>query len=399
MEGWMARVLTRSAAVAGLAALCLSNPASVSAATVNLGQLAGPRPHATHSPDPGQQNFLSSVQTLTARDAWAVGDYCKARCETTGALHTLVLHWNGTRWVRVPSPSPGTDDTLGSVSGSSPADVWAVGQTVPRRGFPGPLVLRWNGRKWVRAGFTKFGTTVDVDLNAVSARSARDAWIVGFTNDPFTGVTKSLAVHWNGRAWRAVPVPRPGNPSLLNDVSVVSGKDAWAVGSYCAAHCRGTRSVSHGMIVRWNGSKWSAMRVPVKTTDILDIAALSATDAWATGELQTGHSFVTVILHWNGKRWSSVRSVAAVMPQELAFGAKDDGWGAANDVSIRWNGIGWRKVTIPGPLTSTFVGASAAGPSDVWVVGFYCPPDRCGGPSAVIDTVTMHWNGRSWTRK
>lgn len=153
------------------------------------------------------------------------------------------------------------------------------------------------------------------------------------------------------------------------------------------------------MILHWNGRKWSATRVPVKTSHIQDIVALSASDAWATGDFEAGHSLVTVILHWNGKRWSSVRSVPGVVPQALAFGAKDDGWGAASDVSMRWNGIKWRQVTVPGPETSTFAGASAAGPSDVWMVGFFCPPARCAGTSDVIDTLAMRWNGRSWTRK
>lgn len=385
----MIPALTRSAAAAGLAALSWCLPANVTAATVQ----------ARFSPNPGQQNFLASVQTLTARDAWAVGSYCKASCLISSPQRTLVLHWNGTRWVRVPSPNPGMEDTLASVSGSSPADVWAVGQTVKRNGFPGPLVLRWNGRKWVRAGFRSFGAEVNVDLNAVSARSRRDAWIVGFTNDPSNGVTKSVAARWNGSSWRVVPVPRPGNPSFLDDVSVVSVKDAWAVGNYCAARCGRTGEISHGMIVHWNGRKWSTVRVPVKTTDIGDVTALSATDAWATGDFQSGHSFVTVILHWNGKRWSSVRGVPRVVPQALAFGAQDDGWGAAGRVSIRWNGTRWHRVTIPGPLTISFAGASAAGRSDVWIVGDYCPPARCSGTSDVTDTLTMHWNGRSWTRK
>ena len=235
----MARVLTRSAAVAGLAALSLCIPASVTATAADLSPLASPRLQARFSPDPGQQNYLLSVQTLTARDAWAVGSYCKAHCETTVTQHTLVLHWNGIRWTHVPSPSPGFDDTLTSVSGSSPADVWAVGQYLLKRGNPGPLVLRWNGRRWVRRRFRVFGTGKDVDLLAVSVRSFRDAWIVGFTSDPFTNVTKAVAARWNGSAWRAVPVPQLGNPSILTDVSVVSAKNAWAVGTYCATGCRG----------------------------------------------------------------------------------------------------------------------------------------------------------------
>ena len=395
----MTRVLTRSAAVAGLAAVSLCIPASVTSAAVGVRPPVSPRPQARYSPDPGQQNFLSSVQTFTARDAWAVGDYCKARCETSPTLLTLALHWNGTRWAQAPSPNPGTEDTLASVSGSSPADVWAVGQYVRRNGFPGALVLRWNGRTWARARFTAFGTADGVDLSAVSARSARDAWIVGFESDPNTGATKAVAARWNGSAWRSVSLPRPGSPSFLLGVSVLSADDAWAVGEYCAARCGLVGEVRHGMILRWNGRKWSAMRLPVQSTGIQDIAALSATDAWATGHLNVGHSSRAVILHWNGKRWSSVRGVPGVEPQALAFGAKDDGWGAFADVSIRWNGTRWRQVTIPGPESSSFAGASAAGPSDVWVVGSYCPPAGCTVRSAVIDTVAMHWNGRSWTQK
>lgn len=387
----MTGILTRSATVAGLAALSLWLPASATSAV-------GLRPLT--SPDPGQQNFLVSVQTLTGRDAWAVGSYCPARCETSPEQRTLTLHWNGTRWVRVPSPNPGNlDDTLGSVSGSSPANVWAVGQTDSLRGLPGPLVLRWNGRKWVRTAFRAFGTADSVDLSAVSVRSARDAWIVGFDSDPNTGVTRAAAAYWNGSKWRSVPVPRPGNPSFLSDVSVVSVKDAWAVGTFCAARCGRTGEVRHGMIVHWNGRKWFAARVPVPSTDIAAITALSANDAWAAGDVQSGRSIVTVLLHWNGKRWSSVSSAPGIVPEALAFGAKGDGWGAANDASIRWNGVKWRQVSIPGPITSNFAGASAAGPSDVWFVGYYCPPARCAGPTGVIDTVAMHWNGLSWTQK
>lgn len=88
-----------------------------------------------------------------------------------------------------------------------------------------------------------------------------------------------------------------------------------------------------------------------------------------------------------------------VAPQALAFGTKDDGWGADGHVSMRWNGVRWRRVTIPSPLTGIFAGASAADPSDVWFVGFYCVPGRCSGPKPLMNTLTMHWNGRSWSRK
>lgn len=383
----MTRFIARSAVAAGLAAMALCISAS-----------ASPRLPARSSPDPGQQNILVSVRTLTATDAWAVGSYCKGACLTQAPERTLVLHWNGTKWVQTPSPNPSFDDTLASVSGSSPTDVWAVGQTVPLTGNLGPLVLRWSGRKWVSARFNAFAATRNITLTAVSARSARDAWIVGFESPAGGGPATAVTARWNGRAWRAVPVPRLKS-SFLFDVSASSARNAWAVGISCAARCGRPGEVDQGVMLHWNGRKWSSTQVPVKSTEIQHIVALSATDAWATGNFQTAHSFVTVILHWNGKRWSSVRGVPGVSPQALAFGAKNDGWGTDGFESMRWNGVRWRRVTIPGPLTSIFAGASAAGPSDVWAVGYACPLGHCSGPSETIATVTMHWNGRSWTRK
>src|SRR5579859_1661780 len=324
----MRRVFIRSTAVAALAALSLCVAASASV-----------RSQPRFSPNPGQQNFLSSVQAITAGDAWAVGAYCKAHCATSPLEHTLALRWNGTRWVEVPSPNPAPDDALNSVSGSSPADVWAVGQYAPNHSLPSGLVLRWNGRKLVRARFAAFGTADVVNLSAVSTRSPRDAWIVGYESDPNGGATNAVAAHWNGQAWRAVPVPQPGHPAFLGDVSVVSARDAWAVGDYCASRCGRSGEVRRGMILHWNGRKWAVTRLPVKSSDINDITASSATGVWALGELDAHPISISVILHWNGKRWSSVPSVPGVVPQALAFGARNDGWGVFTDTSIRWNGV------------------------------------------------------------
>jgi hypothetical protein len=55
------------------------------------------------SPSPGPLgSFLDAVTATSANNVWAVGDY-----ETSGPIiHTLILHWNGKAWTRVPSPSP-----------------------------------------------------------------------------------------------------------------------------------------------------------------------------------------------------------------------------------------------------------------------------------------------------
>jgi hypothetical protein len=58
---------------------------------------------------------VSAVAATSVRNAWAVG----------GGFRTVILHWNGTAWKRVPSPS--LTGSLSSVAAISSGDAWAVG--------------------------------------------------------------------------------------------------------------------------------------------------------------------------------------------------------------------------------------------------------------------------------
>jgi hypothetical protein len=52
---------------------------------------------------------------------WAVGG--------TGS-GTLILHWDGAHWTRLPSPNIGASDGLNAVAASSASNIWAVGQFI-----------------------------------------------------------------------------------------------------------------------------------------------------------------------------------------------------------------------------------------------------------------------------
>jgi hypothetical protein len=114
------------------------------------------------SPNPAGNANLNSVSTGPGGTAWAVGYYCAPRCiksnvtyETVPLLgHTLILRWNGTAWVRVPSPSPGHADALFAVAAGDDGSAWAAGMTCTS--YCGTsaatyqtLILRWNGTAWV----------------------------------------------------------------------------------------------------------------------------------------------------------------------------------------------------------------------------------------------------------
>jgi hypothetical protein len=59
------------------------------------------------------------------------------------AQNTLILHWNGTTWAQVPSPSPGdSSNTLWGVAATSASNAWAVGDAASSSGPDQALALR-----------------------------------------------------------------------------------------------------------------------------------------------------------------------------------------------------------------------------------------------------------------
>src|SRR5438093_1432772 len=72
-----------------------------------------------------------------SNDVWAVGSGCG----------TITMHWDGSSWTRVPSPSPGDLHPLFGVAAVATNDVWAVGwqQT---NSVDTTLIEHWNGIAW-----------------------------------------------------------------------------------------------------------------------------------------------------------------------------------------------------------------------------------------------------------
>src|SRR5579859_6198044 len=105
----------RSLAVALFAALILAAPADRADA------LPGNHPVVSLPAIRGQ---VYSVAAVSANSVWAVGN------TLSSPMRTLIVHWNGSAWTRVASPSPCAthDCTLNAVAASSARNAWAVGE-------------------------------------------------------------------------------------------------------------------------------------------------------------------------------------------------------------------------------------------------------------------------------
>jgi hypothetical protein len=212
----------------------------------------------------------------------------------------LAFHWNGTAWSQVPLPHPSRYELL-AVKALSATDAWAVGD-----GETGVMVLHWNGTAWSRAATP--GIPGSAALEAVTALSPTDAWAVG---DVFTSTgDQSLVLHWDGTNWTRQRSPSPGGTgtsdfSKLFGVSVLSARNAWAVGSY--GQFTAKFRVGKPLALHWDGTSWTQVASPFfgQDSQLDSVQALSPTDAWAVGGLlrRTTPSS-TVILHWNGTAWT-----------------------------------------------------------------------------------------------
>ncbi len=405
MSRWRRTVFSGAALAAVLGGL-----AAVPAGQVAQAAQAAPAAQAPSGPDRAVPSAGSSrrgqtggafyaVSALSPDDAWAAGLYCRDGCHDLG---TLVSHWNGTAWSRVKSPSPAAgENVLAGVSAVSPADAWAAGYfcTIGCHD-QGTLILHWNGTAWSRVSSPSPGGSRD-SLSGVSAVSPADAWAAGFYCPKGCRTQDTLILHWNGKAWSSQAAPNPGRLATLSSVSAVSPADAWAAGSYCpASSCDRVDT----LLLHWNGAAWSKVASPDSGSpdnSLTGVNARSADDAWAVGNrcIDTSTVCRTLILRWNGSAWTRVKSPDPGPQWNVLAGvtaiSPDDAWAVGDYCStvtpchqrilmLHWNGTDWSQVRIPiGIGTNALNGVDATAPDDAWAVG---------GP------VVLHWNGKAWSK-
>jgi hypothetical protein len=261
-------------------------------------------------------------------------------------------------WTIVPSPNPDNAlNKLNAVTARSASDAWAVGQfgETAEEDENGGLALHWNGTAWTAVA-TPNPQLRNEELNGVSGASAGDVWAVGGISTTANNLPRlPWAIHWDGTRWSEVAVPsgplgtgRGG----LRGVAAISATNAWAVG----------RARSTAVLVEhWNGSAWSVTPTPAVNIGLNAVSAVSASNVWAVGDatLNADGTHSALIMHFDGAAWTV----------------------AANQVSV--------------PADSSHHGLKAIaslGANDIWAVGTVA--DRL----SVEQPLIQHWNGTRWTR-
>jgi hypothetical protein len=347
---------------------------------------------AVASPNATAINVLESAAAIFPTDIWSVG-FSNTGASSTTPDRTLAEHWNGTTWTRVATPNLGTGhNDLTAVAAHDPNDVWAVGLSeATGSSILKNLALHWNGSAWA-AVTTPSPSTLGQFLTGVSAVASNNVWAVGFDVSGSQLVT--MVLHWNGSSWVRVVSPNPGlGDNILQSVFALSASDVWAVGQYQPT--AGASVLYQTVVEHWDGTSWTVATSanPVTGEDILlNVSASSPTDAWAVGYTDTGGTSPTqtLIEHWDGTSWTTVASpniattgdnlffgvvaISSTNAWASGFGRADNTLGGAT-LAEHWDGTAWTIQTSdsPGVNGNELTGLAALPGNDVWAVGDAAP--------------------------
>ncbi len=250
--------------------------------------------------------YLFAVTVAGPRNVWAVG----------GAQ---TLHWDGTHWAGMPvTVEPDPAGVVGSVdlrriAAVSKDDVWAVGSVGYRASkfssHREPLTLHWDGTRWNRVPISSSSGTL-VELYSVAAIDSSDIWAVGYQSDEHSSFSP-ISAHWNGTRWDVLPMPSNGPEQQLRAITARGKNDVWVVGDQFrpAQDVPGAPAGYYPLIEHWDGATWSIIAdtdTAPTTGSLIGVSAAGPSDVWAVGELSIGAHMLT--LHWDGIRWQQIPS-------------------------------------------------------------------------------------------
>jgi hypothetical protein len=275
-------------------------------------------PRWTSATMPAVSGVLFDALQLDSHTTWAYG------VELSPGIGPLLLARNdrdGRGWTPLPTDALGEHSRINAVSAVSSRDAWLVGDFSATAGAI--VTAHWDGTSMRTFDAPVPSNVIDAGLLAVSADAANDGWATGYaqildSSEPDPGkpggtiqVThnEALLEHWDGRSWQLVPVP-DGREMVLQSVIALSHGNVWAAG-YTGA--------DQPALLHFDGDTWSAAPALTYAGSYGEVQALAASgpdDIWAVGRAvldqdDPGHALVA---HWDGHRWRQVDSPGSAGP-------------------------------------------------------------------------------------
>jgi hypothetical protein len=301
----------------------------------------------------------------------------------------LGLICDGT-WHLTVSERPRHESQYLGVAAVSPSLAWAVGG----RNFrtkPSAVIERWDGAEWKMVAVPEIRPAV---LWAVAAADDGHAFAVG--NVERHGIGKPLIEQFDGTAWSVASLPGIGRQEAsLGGVAALSATDAWATGF------RERRSGEEVPLVEhWNGAVWTVVSTPKfprsPQTLLEGVTAVSPTDVWAAGfTFVPSFGYEPLAEHWNGTAWSIVATPSlgsSSVFTGVSADASNDAWAVgytangSEPLAERWDGSSWSIQEVHHPDKLPYLSAVTASPAGVFALG----------PQFNRSQIAERWDGTSF---
>lgn len=251
--------------------------------------------HLVTVPTAGMQDALHAVSGNEG-NVWAVGNFLARQ-----GYRMLTLRWNGSSWSRVSTPNLFGPDELYGVSAGTNRPTWAVGSHFFPSAQAATVILRRENGKWIRVPSPNPGSYSSI-LVGVRSVSPTLAWAVGDAMSDGT-TDHPLIERWDGSMWTAVMDPAfAGLQGQLSGVMTPTPSTVLAVGWYRAGG---------PMVLYYDGTAWSVASPGPSTpaSGFYSIGGDGAGGSWAVGqERDSSGNLSTLIDHGSGSDFTRVSS-------------------------------------------------------------------------------------------
>lgn len=233
------------------------------------------------------------VVGVSSTDAWAVGQVAPG-----GRPRPFVSHMTGSRFRTVTTPVGKRAGSLEAVAkvGTLPM---AVGYLIDGNGHKDVLAIQRRRDGWHVLDTSSGTLPGNGALSGLDSRSSREVWAVGWTKS--SGVRVPLVLRWNGTRWRRIAVPI--DHGELTAVDVQGNGDVWAVG------VAGTPMTSP-LVLHRDDTGWHDETPPTPPDTnweiLTGVAARSAQDVWVVGRVSDDVGVRTVASHLHGDTWTTI---------------------------------------------------------------------------------------------
>lgn len=248
--------------------------------------------------------YISDFAVVNSTDAWAIGGYCDYHY-----CSGLQARWTGKAWKSVSIPNavfPSdwqsyTSDAISAVGGT----LWISGANFVAEdsgetdSYAAMVLRRDTAGHWAQTMLPSAPGGADSEATGVYAASPTNIWAAGYyypASDP--GATHQIVWHYDGKAWRIVPVPAPPNTGGVASMRGSGPSDIWL--TLCGNGSYGCDAPSNTLLHYATGT-WTTVATPAGWR-ISAVRSAGAKDLWAVGTVGNA----ALAAHWQGQTWQRI---------------------------------------------------------------------------------------------